>query len=73
MKNWMAICTAIILNFTCITSSANSTTVDGYSRKNGKTVKTHTRTRPNKSKMDNYRTKGNTNPSTGKKGTKKPK
>ncbi|MGX3010236.1 hypothetical protein ACWIUD_01550 [Helicobacter sp. 23-1044] len=51
--------------------------IKGYTDKNGRYVPPHYRTKPNKSQMDNYSTKGNTNPYTGKKGTiepyKKPK
>lgn len=46
--------------------------VRGYYRKNGTYVSSYHRTRPNKSKYDNYSTKGNYNPYTGKKGYKKP-
>jgi hypothetical protein len=38
--------------------------------KTGTVKQTHYRTAPNKTKSDNYSTKGNTNPYTGKKGTK---
>ena len=40
--------------------------------KTGTVKQPHYRTAPNKTKMDNYGTKGNTNPYTGKKGTKDP-
>ncbi|MCI0529178.1 MAG: hypothetical protein L0Y56_17215 [Nitrospira sp.] len=46
--------------------------VKGYTRKDGTYVQPHERTSPNKTKMDNYSTKGNTNPHTGKNGTKDP-
>lgn len=49
-----------------------STSVKGYTKKSGTYVPPHKRTAPNKAKADNYSTKGNTNPNTGKKGTKKP-
>ena len=42
--------------------------VDGYFRKDGTYVPGHYRTRPNKNIWDNYSTKGNINPYTGKKG-----
>lgn len=51
-------------------SSGGSHTVRGHYTKNGKYVKPHVRTNPNKSKSDNYSTRGNVNPSTGKKGKK---
>ncbi len=53
-------------------SARGSTSVKGYTKKSGTYVAPHQRTAPNKTKSDNYSTKGNTNPYTGKKGTKKP-
>ena len=46
----------------------NHTTVKGYRKKNGAYVAPSHRTIPNHTKRDNYSTKGNTNPYTGKKG-----
>jgi hypothetical protein len=46
--------------------------VRGYYRKNGTYVQPYTRTSPNNSVYDNYSTKGNTNPYTGKEGTVNP-
>lgn len=40
--------------------------------KRGSVVRPHQRTAPNQTKMDNWSTKGNQNPMTGKKGTKQP-
>ena len=42
----------------------------GYLKKDGTYVQPHEKTAPNKSKDDNYSTKGNENPYTGKKGSK---
>lgn len=53
-------------------SAKGSTSVKGYTKKSGTYVAPHKRTASNKTRMDNYSTKGNTNPYTGKKGTKKP-
>jgi hypothetical protein len=55
-----------------IAADASAKGVKGYTKKNGTYVAPHQRTAPNKTKADNYSTKGNTNPYTGKKGTKKP-
>jgi len=44
--------------------------VNGYFKKNGTYVAPHYRSAPNGSKMDNWSTKGNYNPYTGKAGTK---
>lgn len=43
----------------------------GYTKKNGTYVAPHYSTKPNRTKQDNWSTKGNRNPYTGKKGTKK--
>ncbi len=45
-------------------------TVKEYTKKDGTVVETHKRTAPNNTKNDNYSTKGNINPYTGKPGTK---
>lgn len=46
--------------------------VKGYTKKNGTYVAPHYKSTPNKSKFDNYSTKGNINPYTGKKGSVNP-
>lgn len=48
------------------------THVKGYFRKNGTYVAPHYRSSPNSTKLDNWSTKGNINPYTGKVGTKDP-
>ena len=50
----------------------SSTRVKGYVKKSGTYVASHMRTTPDKSKFNNYSTKGNFNPYTGKEGTKDP-
>jgi len=55
-----------------VTSTAFAGNTKGYTRKNGTYVAPHHRTAPDKSKANNYGTKGNTNPYTGKKGTVDP-
>ena len=45
--------------------------VNGYTKKNGTYVAPHYRTAPDSKKSNNWSTKGNVNPITGKKGTKK--
>jgi len=52
-------------------STKSPVKVKGYLKKSGKYVNPYTRTKPNKTKIDNYSTKGNINPYTGKKGTEK--
>jgi hypothetical protein len=44
--------------------------VHGYTKKNGTVVQGYHATNPNGTKSDNYSTKGNVNPYTGKKGMK---
>jgi hypothetical protein len=46
--------------------------VQGYIRSDGTYVPGHYRSAPNSTVLDNYSTKGNTNPYTGKAGTKDP-
>jgi hypothetical protein len=46
--------------------------VKSYNRKDGTSVPNHYRTKPNYTNRDNFSTKGNTNPYTGKKGTVNP-
>ncbi len=46
--------------------------VKGYYRKNGTYVAPHYRSSPNGNKYDNWSTKGNVNPHTGKHGSKSP-
>lgn len=52
--------------------SSGHVSVKGYTTKSGTHVQTHKRTSPNGSKRDNWSTKGNHNPYTGKEGTKEP-
>lgn len=52
-------------------SNSQSTYVHGYRKKNGTYVKGYHRTKRNGTQRDNYSTKGNYDPWTGKTGTKK--
>lgn len=45
--------------------------VKKYTKRNGTVVQSHLRTKPNRTKSDNYSTKGNRNPYSGKKGKKR--
>ncbi len=49
---------------------AKDVSVKGYTKKNGTYVSGYKRTGADKTKSNNYSTKGNINPYTGKKGTK---
>lgn len=51
-------------------AKSSSTTVHGYTKKDGTYVAPAKRTTPDKNFNNNYSTKGNTNPYTGKAGTK---
>lgn len=53
-------------------SSGGSHAVKGHTKKDGKYVAPTRATNPNKSKRDNYSSKGNVNPANGKQGTKDP-
>jgi hypothetical protein len=47
------------------------TRVKTYTKRNGTRVQSHQRTTPNRRKGDNWSSVGNTNPNTGKRGSKK--
>jgi hypothetical protein len=49
-----------------------TTRVKTHVRKNGTVVQGHRRTTPNNTRRDNWSTRGNVNPDTGKRGTKRP-
>ena len=53
-------------------ATSGSHHVAGYTKKNGTQVAPHHATNPNNTKRDNWSSKGNTNPHTGKDGTKNP-
>lgn len=53
-------------------SSGGAHTVSGHVTKNGTYVAPHRQTNPNDTKHDNWSSKGNVNPDTGKAGTKDP-
>lgn len=55
-----------------IVQMAHATYVRGHYRKDGTYVNGHYRSQPNWTKTDNYSTKGNRNPYTGKRGTASP-
>lgn len=65
----------LVMLFVFLLSSlcyAKTVRVRGGFTKSGTYRQPHHRTSPNKTKMDNWSTKGNTNPYTGKKGTVDP-
>lgn len=73
------VATSVFFLVVFITSLAFTDSVDAASRvrgyykpKSGTYVQPHYRSSPNRSKLDNWSTKGNYNPYTGKRGTKNP-
>jgi len=58
-----------VLLLAIITTVSDAKTVRGYRKKNGTYVAPYHRTAPNSTIEDNYSTKGNVNPYTGKAGT----
>lgn len=60
-----------LVSFSLPFQAEAKTSVRGYVKRSGKYVAPHYRTSPNKFKIDNWSTKGNLNPYTGKKGYKK--
>jgi len=49
-----------------------TTRVHGYTKKDGSYVAPHSRTSPNGAQRDNWSSKGNINPNTGKEGNREP-
>lgn len=72
MKKLFAIAVLMTLLPLSALAKGGKTHVDGYITKSGKYVAPHERTAPNKNKSDNWSTKGNVNPTTGKSGTVDP-
>ena len=65
----MRLCILLLCLFASV-SEARGVHVRGYTTKSGTYVAPHYRSSPNRTKADNYSTKGNINPYTGKRGTK---
>lgn len=65
---------ALLLTFSLVNipQADAASRVRGYTKKNGTYVAPYMRSTPNKLKFDNFSTKGNINPYTGKKGTVNP-
>jgi hypothetical protein len=64
---------ATLLTLACgMALAAGSHSVKGYTKKDGTYVAPSHATNPNSTKTDNYSSKGNVNPYTGKEGTKDP-
>lgn len=63
---------AVFLTMISYSAVEAATRVRGHFRKSGAYVQPHYRSSPNRSKFDNWSTKGNYNPHTGKKGYASP-
>lgn len=62
----------MLLFFSGSAFSTSSHNTKGYSKRNGTYVAPHRQANPNSTQRDNWSSKGNSNPYTGKKGTKEP-
>ena len=74
MKKILAVLLFVAFTFSSLSfplSADAKTKVRGYTKKSGTYVAPHYRTDRNRTKLDNWSTKGNRNPYTGKKGYKK--
>lgn len=60
---------AVIAALLLPTGASAQVRVKGYTKSDGTYVAPHYRSKPNSTKLDNYSTKGNVNPYTGKVGT----
>lgn len=60
---------AVALSMFASTVAMATENVSGYHRKSGKYVQPHKRSNPDKQRYNNYSSKGNSNPYTGKKGS----
>lgn len=67
----IALCAGPDINSFFPKRAEDATHVKGHFKKNGTFVAPHARSKANKSKRDNWSTKGNFNPFTGKQGRKK--
>lgn len=63
---------SVVVNARSASSSGSSNSVSGHIRKDGTYVAPHQRTNPNQTQRDNWSSKPNTNPYTGKAGAKEP-
>ena len=67
---FLSLCAIGALSFTAdAVAQGKSQSVRGYVKKDGTYVSPHRRSKANHTRIDNYSTKGNVNPYTGKKGS----
>ena len=72
MTRLFAFIAALLIGFTLVSEAFADTYVRGYYRKDGTYVQPHYRSSPDKSYNNNWSTKPNVNPYTGKRGTRTP-
>ena len=60
----------MLILFSAASVDAKDTWVNGYTKKNGISVQGHYRSSPDSRRNNNYSTYGNTNPYSGKRGTR---
>lgn len=72
MKIWVILLALFALFMSNMALAQKSVRVKGYYRKDGTYVAPHYRSAPNSSRYDNYSTRGNYNPYTGKRGSTDP-
>ena len=60
----------VVASLTCSVAVGKTTMTKGFVKKNGTYVAPHYKTTPDKTKNNNYSTRGNANPMTGKDGKK---
>lgn len=65
--------TVILICVAVLTAPVLAKTTRGYIKKDGTYVAPHQRSAPNGTQRDNWGSKGNVNPYTGKEGTREPK
>ena len=68
----LAVLMAFVAMQPTLANANGSHATRGYTKKNGTYVAPSRSTNPDKTKRNNYSSKGNTNPSSGKQGTKDP-
>jgi uncharacterized protein YxeA len=68
MKSILILVLSVLLSATAMSQAVH---YRAYVTKKGKYVAPHVQSRPDHTKQNNYSTKGNVNPYTGKKGTRK--
>lgn len=72
LKKRIGIIALLALSAVSVFAKGGPVHVRAHTAKKGVQVKAHQRSAPNKTQVDNYGSKGNVNPRTGKVGTKTP-